>query len=55
MAGDTIVGAHVVANTAVLDDDDDCDCAKLVLDEVVPFCLNAVHNHPRDLLPDLVP
>ena len=55
MAGDAVVDAHV-ANTAALDDDDyDCDCAKLVHDRVVPFCLHAaVHNHPRDL-PDLAP
>jgi len=54
MAEDTVVDAHV-ANTAGLDDDDDDDCAKLVHDEVVPFCLHAVHHYPRDLLPDLAP
>ena len=54
MAGDTIVDAHVVNTAALDDDDDDCDCAKLVHDEVVPFCLHAVHNYPH-ALPDLAP
>ena len=48
-----VAGDHV-ANAAAPDDDN--DCATLVLhDEVVPFCLHAVHNYPSRDLPDLVP
>ena len=55
LAKDMVVDAHV-ANTAALDDDDDnCNCAKLVHDEVVvPFSPHAGHNYPHDL-PDLAP